>query len=252
MTRTRYQENYSELYSHEINDQSRKSKALKTLAVLKDYLSDDLSKMNVLEVGCFTGEIGLMIAEHFSTWSAIDIDQNAIQIAQQRNIKEFHEHIYYRVMNAETLGFSDDSFDIIICSHVYEHVPHPQKMMDEIHRVLRRDGICYFAAGNRLVIMEPHYKLPFLTYLPKSLANVYLKLFRGRSHYYETHFSLFSLRKLVNNFRIIDYTGKVIREPNKFYATDMLQEGSLKQKVSLVFIRVFYSLSPTYIWVLRK
>lgn len=251
MNTSQYQNNYSELYSRELNDQTRRTKALKTLAVLKDCLADKISGLSVLEVGCFTGEIGLTIADHFNSYTAIDIDKNAVDLARDKN-KDGKKGIQFEVMNAETLTFNDDSFDVVICSHVYEHVPHPQQMMREIYRVLKKDGICYFAASNRCIIIEPHYQLPFLTYFPKPLANIYLKLSKGISTYYETHLSVFSLRKMVNKFNLIDYTKKIISEPNKFHATDMLQQGTLKQKLSLIFITIFYWLSPTYIWILKK
>jgi ubiquinone/menaquinone biosynthesis C-methylase UbiE len=245
------QNNYSELYSHELDDLSRKTKALKTLAVLKDSISDDLSGLDVLEVGCFAGEIGLAIAEYFNSYRAIDIDKKAISLAEQKNSHR-NKNIHFEVMNAEMLKFNDNSFDIVICSHVYEHVSNPQKMMDEIYRVLKIGGGCYFAAGNRLVFMEPHHRLPFLSCLPKRLASGYLKIFKGLSPYYETHLTIFSLRKLVKKYLMIDYTKNVINEPDKFHATDMVQQGTIKQRLSLLFIKVFYWFSPTYIWILKK
>ncbi len=52
-------------------------------------------------------------------------------------------------------------FDVVTCTHIYEHVPDAQRMMDEIYRVLgtgRR--LCYFAAENRIRLWDGHYDLP--------------------------------------------------------------------------------------------
>ncbi len=38
------------------------------------------------------------------------------------------------------LPFADDEFDIIICSHVLEHVPDDARALQEMRRVLRPDG----------------------------------------------------------------------------------------------------------------
>lgn len=38
------------------------------------------------------------------------------------------------------LQFPDQSFDILVCNHVLEHVPDDRKAMAEIHRVLKPDG----------------------------------------------------------------------------------------------------------------
>ena len=39
------------------------------------------------------------------------------------------------------LPFADESFDVIICSHVLEHIPTDDDAMDELHRVLSKDGM---------------------------------------------------------------------------------------------------------------
>ncbi|MGL6039224.1 MAG: class I SAM-dependent methyltransferase, partial [Soonwooa sp.] len=38
------------------------------------------------------------------------------------------------------LPFADNSFDIIICNHVLEHIVDDRKAMSELYRVLRKDG----------------------------------------------------------------------------------------------------------------
>jgi SAM-dependent methyltransferase len=41
------------------------------------------------------------------------------------------------------LPFGDHEFDVIICSHVLEHIPDDAKAMSELHRVLTSDGVAY-------------------------------------------------------------------------------------------------------------
>jgi hypothetical protein len=43
-------------------------------------------------------------------------------------------------LDVTKLGFNDASFDVIICSHVFEHVPDDATAMSEILRVLAPDG----------------------------------------------------------------------------------------------------------------
>ena len=47
------------------------------------------------------------------------------------------------VCDASDLPFEDDQFDLVICIAVLEHVLEPQRCVDEIHRVLRADGLVY-------------------------------------------------------------------------------------------------------------
>ena len=114
----------------------------------------------------------------------------------------------FRVADALNLPFANESFDVVICSQVYEHVPDPGKMFDEIFRVLKHGGVCYFAANNRLALNEPHYHLPFLSFMPRQLAHRYMRLAGKGSHYYEEHLSYWGLKSLTKRFRRIDYTLK--------------------------------------------
>lgn len=38
------------------------------------------------------------------------------------------------------LPFANDSFDIILCNHVLEHIPNDRKAMEELHRVMKPGG----------------------------------------------------------------------------------------------------------------
>lgn len=246
----KYQDSYSVVYRHKTEyDQGRFQKAQKTLAILADAASKPLSQMSVLEVGCYKGEISRFLAPFVFVYSAIDIDRNAITIAQE---KQKSENLTFNVQNAEDLPYEDESFDIVICSHVYEHVPNPDLMMTEIYRVLRHGGFCYFAAGNRLKLVEPHYRLPFLSWVPKRIAHQYLKVSGKGSYYYENLMTYFSLKKLVQRFRIEDYTYKIINDPDRYAAVDMMRSKSIKQAVARIAYAHFRSLFPTYIWILVK
>jgi SAM-dependent methyltransferase len=54
--------------------------------------------------------------------------------------------------NMERLGFGDASFDLLVCSHVLEHVPDDRAAMRECHRVLR--------PGGALIVMVPLSQAP--------------------------------------------------------------------------------------------
>ena len=49
--------------------------------------------------------------------------------------------------DGRTLPFSDKSFDGVLCTQVLEHVPNPEALFTEIHRVLR--------PGGRLILSAP-------------------------------------------------------------------------------------------------
>ena len=47
-------------------------------------------------------------------------------------------------MDVTDIRFPDESFDVICCSHVLEHVPDDRRAMRELRRVLRRGGFAVF------------------------------------------------------------------------------------------------------------
>ena len=242
-----YQEDYSSLQPLMFSHESRTNKARKTLAVLKDYFGQIDDKI-VLEIGCSTGIITNYFSDYFLKIDGIDIDKKAIEHANLNNKKT---NVLFQAVPIEEFK-SSKNYDIIVCSHIYEHVPDSGVLLDNIYRLLKPGGVCYFAAGNKFQLMEPHYKLLFLSYFPKSISNLYLKITKKGDFYYENHLSLRNLKKLVSKFVIIDYTLKIINEPSKFYLEDMIRTKGIIHKFIKLFARVFFFFIPTYIWILKK
>jgi len=86
--------------------------------------------------------------------------------------------------DVEQLPVSDGALDFVLMNHLYEHVSNPAELFREAFRVLAPGGSAYVTAGSRLAVMEPHYRLPFLSWLPRSAASAYLRL-SGRGRTYE-------------------------------------------------------------------
>lgn len=244
-----YQYDFSKNSPYVYDMENRERKARTMLAVLDDFLQKSLAECDVLNVGGSAGAIDNFLADHASKVVGIDIDDGAIKHAQETFVKE---NLHFQVADALNLPFDDASFDVAICSHVYEHVPDPVQMFAEIHRVLRPGGICYFSAGNRLMWNEPHYDLPLLAILPRPLAHVYIRLAGKADYYHEKHLTYWGLKSLVRSFARNDYTVRLINEPNKFLTEYMLPAGSMKARVAARVASWFYWALPGYIWVLQK
>lgn len=86
----------------------------------------------------------------------------------------------------ENLPFIDNTFDIVTCIDVLEHVKNPSRTIEEIIRVTKPKGFCFIFSPNYLRRYEAHYKIFWIPLLPKSLAKCYLK-FRGRNPHYIEH-----------------------------------------------------------------
>jgi 2-polyprenyl-3-methyl-5-hydroxy-6-metoxy-1,4-benzoquinol methylase len=231
------------------NSENRIRKAKTMLAVLRTELGEDLSEKRVIDIGASTGFIANSLADHFKSFVGIDIDEEAI--AHAKSICA-HDNLEFKVDDAMNISFADESFDIAICSHIYEHVPNDERLMSEIARVLVDGGVCYFTAGNRFQFIEPHYHLPLLSVIPQGWAHYYLRATGKGAHYYERHRSYWDLLKLVRGFERVDYTHRVIAQPTLYETRYMIRQGSLKQFVGIFVSRYMRWLVPTYIWLLKK
>ena len=227
---------------------TRGQKARKAVAILQDH-RPALGALDLLEIGCSAGYGTVVYAEAFRSVTGIDIDEPAVRHATASNARP---NIRYLVMDSQSTGFPDACFDAVVCTHIYEHVPDASRLMQEIHRLLRPGGVCFFSAGNRLSWMEPHYRLPLLSVLPKFMADRYLRLLGRGSSYYENHLTYWGLKRLVSEFELIDYTIKAVEDPVRFHAGEVVRPGSLQQKLSRLALFSAYWACPTYLWLLKK
>jgi len=228
--------------------QGRTQKFEKIISVLQDF-NPGTQSLNCLDIGCSSGIITSLLGDRFRMAIGMEIDQEAIQYAQHHSSSA---RVQFLAADSMALPFQDDSMDVIVCNHIYEHVPYADQMMDEVYRVLKEEGFCYFSAGNKYMVIEGHYGLPFLSWIPKSLAHLYLKVTGEGDFYYEEHRSLRGLRHLVKRFRIHDYTLSIIRKPEKFFATDIFNTQTFLYKWIRWVAPYLYQWIPTYVWILTK
>ena len=247
MTR-KYQYNFSKIDDSMFDESQRVLKAKKTISVLEDFLADT-KNLTLLDIGCSSGIMTYEYAKKFKKIIAVDIDEQAVSYAKTNKSKS---NIEYKVSPIEELDLEENSIDVITCSHIYEHVPSAENLMANIYKFLKPGGVCYFAAGNRYKIIEGHYKLPFLSFFPKKIANIYIRIFTKYDEYYENHLSIRNLKKLVRQFYVHDYTLKIIKDPEKFYANDQINGGTISYYYLNILGKLLYFMIPTYIWILEK
>ncbi len=226
------------------DEAARIRKAEKIRAVLRDEGMLPDTSGRILDIGCSFGLIlkHLMLDAGFGVGT--DLDAAAMQGRGEK--------VAYVCADGECLPFLSDTFDIVICNHVYEHTDNPERMISEIERILTPTGVCYFAGPNKYDIVEPHYGLPFLSWLPRALADFYLRLARKGLRYTETPYSYWALLRLLNGFEITDYTAKILADPVRYSAADMLPPGSLKQFVARTLFKLTPFVFPGFVFILRK
>ena len=105
-------------------------------------------KLKLLDVGCGGG----ILAEDFSragfNVTGIDPAPETIETARA-HASASKLNIEYQIGSGEQLPFPDGSFDHVACCDVLEHVDDVDRVIGEIARVLRPDGLFFYDTVNR-------------------------------------------------------------------------------------------------------
>ncbi|GAB7004484.1 hypothetical protein JCM18899A_19570 [Nocardioides sp. AN3] len=235
---------YSELQDKMLEEGVRRKKAAKILAVLRHFLGrQDLDGLVALDLGCSTGFISDELRNAGAQVIGVDIDVPGLAAAHSR----FGSAIGFTCADGERLPLPDRSVDVIVFNHIYEHVVDADAVMDEIRRVLKDDGVAYFGFANKLGVVEPHYKLPFLSWLPQGLADRYISKAGKADHYYERFRTRPGLKRMAAGLNIWDYTYPVLTDSETFQSNDMVP--ARLANAPLAFWKALAPIQPTYIWV---
>lgn len=115
---------------------STKADVRRANALLEDI---DIQKdgLIILEIGAGTGHCREVLSRIIpsATYCCTDISFEMLQIASRKYVAE------YIVCDAEALPLPAQSVDLVVCGSFLHHLKDDEKLLKEIHRVLKVDGI---------------------------------------------------------------------------------------------------------------
>ena len=238
---------YSEIQFKMLDEEHRRTKANKIISVMHHFLGrTDLTGLSAVDIGCSAGFISDELARDGATTIGIDIDAPGLAAAEAR----FGDRVQFLCTSADAMPFADDSVDLVVFNHIYEHVVNPDAVLTEIHRVLKPGGIAYLGLGNKYQLIEPHYRLPLLSWLPQAIADRYVRTFGKADDYYESYRSRQGLKTMLRGFHVWDYTVPVVLRPDVFGSGDQIK-GLLK-RVPAAAVRTAMPIVPTFVWLATK
>lgn len=94
----------------------------------------------VLDAGCGEGALSVMLAKKGAIVTGTDISEPNIEAAKAYAAAE-GVVIDFRVADIENLPFNENEFDIVVSSHVLEHIPDFDKGLREIMRVTKKRAV---------------------------------------------------------------------------------------------------------------
>jgi 2-polyprenyl-3-methyl-5-hydroxy-6-metoxy-1,4-benzoquinol methylase len=228
--------------------EARRRRGRRIGEALAEFGGVDIATATILDVGCSTGLITDEIAQTADRVIGVDVDVDSLAYAAGHASRA-----RFIAASADRLPFADASFDAVVCNHVYEHVPDASALMREAHRVLRAGGACYFAGGHTLQIVEPHYRVPFLSWLPRPIASRVLRATRRGARYDERFVPPWRLRALFTPFADATFiSARMLAEPERFGLPGAARLPSRARRWLSAFGGAAARLAPTWIYMLRK
>lgn len=100
---------------------------------------EDLGNLDVLEVGIGNGSVAQQLASVSKSFTGIDLTEYATNSTQKR-MSAFGINATILRMDAERMNFGDAQFDYIWSWGVVHHSSNTDKILREMHRVLRPGG----------------------------------------------------------------------------------------------------------------
>jgi 2-polyprenyl-6-hydroxyphenyl methylase/3-demethylubiquinone-9 3-methyltransferase len=108
-----------------------------------------LSGQTVLDVGCGGGILAESMALRGARVTGIDMGEMPLKVAELHTLESGVE-VSYRRVPVETLAAErPESFDIITCMEMLEHVPDPSSVVRACERLVKPGGHVFFSTINR-------------------------------------------------------------------------------------------------------
>lgn len=148
----------------------------------------------MLDIGCGDGALCQCIIDRYENIHGIDHSDIALRRARENGVSTTRVDL-----NKGSLPFLSQVFDMVTCLDVIEHVFDPVKLVKEIHRILKSNGI--------LIMTTPNIR--FVDHVKKLLIDgQFPKTSRDEGIYHGGHLCYFTfedLRTLLleNNFSIL-------------------------------------------------
>jgi len=139
---------------------------------INKLLLDKDRRLNILDIGCRTGDFLLHWDKSKNNLYGVEINKNNADIAKKRDINIYNNFI-------EEIDF-DIEFDIITCYAILEHIANPRIVLEKITSILKTNGI--------LVIMIPTIESKLREKLDKK--NIHWHMYSPPEHlsYYSRSF----------------------------------------------------------------
>jgi len=116
-----------------------------------DYIDRraQLHGKQVLDVGCGGGILSESMAQRGAQVTGIDMGEAPLAVARLHQMESGVEVEYQRITAEALAEAKPESFDVVTCLEMLEHVPDPASVIDACARLVKPGGQVFFSTINR-------------------------------------------------------------------------------------------------------
>ncbi len=196
-------------YSNENYNKDLNKFMLIRLETIIDFVKKNFENKNIkiLDLGCGSGEVTLALAKLGYRGDALDNSRGMLDIC----MKKLSGHNWNFILNeAQNTNLKNDSYDLIIASGLIEYYPDDNILLNEITRLLKKDGHLIINVSN---IFGYSTCLNSITYFLKQ--NLIFKFIK---------FKLFKFKYGIVNFSVRKHNISKFKETLKRYNFQISQD----------------------------
>lgn len=109
----------------------------------------------LLDIGCNNAYGTEILGGSCRTAIGVDVSKQAIRVARKRCGSD---QLAFSVADGANLPFKDGTFDVVTAFQVIEHLANPDRLIQEVKRVLSPDGLAILTTPNSRVRLQPGMK----------------------------------------------------------------------------------------------
>lgn len=177
------------------------------LETIKPFARKSPDAMDVIDIGSGFGFTAMALAKKCHTVLGLEPSATLISAAQAEASQKGVGNIEFIQGGVGDLEVTEQ-FDLVVLDNVFEHIEKQREALQIISKILRPGGILFMLVPNKLWPIEVHYKLPFLSWLPLPLANIYLRVTRKGHDFQDSSYAptWFRLRRLFAERAELEYS----------------------------------------------
>lgn len=187
-----------EVTAKSIDQRLERTRGRRLAATLDEQVG--LAGKRMLDVGSGWGELLLESLARGADAEGIEPDPTEVRISELL-LRSYGQEQRVRQGRGESLPFPAETFELVTCQQVLEHVDDIDRVVHEMVRVTRPGGTIVVSVPNYLFPYEGHYRVKWFPLLPKRIGKHVLRALGRDPSFLLEHVNYTTYPKMVRLWR---------------------------------------------------